>query len=155
MIQKSNDEQSHAQTMIAIPQILTALIVGICYYMLAVVMTVYDGPLSMIFQPIVGVILTGIAIFLLLILGLPIRLSKTVNLWWRKHWWISFVIGTAAFTMMCLSWHSKFRIKVMDPEVNQLVDSFHPALAIGGWMLTLFAVLHFYPPTHWLRNPTR
>jgi hypothetical protein len=36
--------------MIVIPQILAALLVGVCYYMLAMAMTVYDGLLSMIFS---------------------------------------------------------------------------------------------------------
>jgi hypothetical protein len=71
--------------MIAIPQIILALVVGVCYYMLAVAMTVYDGIPSMIFQPIMGAIFTGIAILLLLILGLPIRFIKRINMWWKAH----------------------------------------------------------------------
>jgi hypothetical protein len=141
--------------MIAIPQIMLALVIGVCYYMLAVAMTVYDGLLSMIFQPIMGAIFSGIAISLLLIVGLPIRLSKKINNWWRKHWWISFVIGTVAFIMMCVSWLPYLRVKVMDPELDMMVDSFHPVLAIGGWLMTLFAVLHFYPPIPWLKLPTK
>jgi hypothetical protein len=137
--------------MIAIPQIIAAMIIGVCYYMLAVAMTVYDGILSMILQPIMGAIFSGIAIILLLILGLPIRLVKKINIWWKAHWWLAFVIGSAAFGMMVLSWMPLFRVQVMDPEFGTMVDSFHPVLAIGGWLLTLFAVLHFYPPIPWLR----
>ena len=132
--------------MIAIPQVIAALVVGVCYYMLAVAMTAYDGLLSMIFQSIMGTLFSGIAISLHLIIGLPIRLSREINGWWTHHWWIPFVIGTAAFAMMCASWLPCFRVEVMDPEFGMMVDSFHPVLAIGGWLLTLFAVLHFYPP---------
>ena len=141
--------------MIAIPQIIAALLIGVCYYMLAVAMTVYDGLISMIFQPIMGAIFTGIAILLLLLIGLPIRLWKQLNVWWRSHWWIPFVIGTVAFIMICLSWSPGLRVQVMDPDLNIMVDSFHPLLAIGGWLLTLFAVLHFYPPMPWLRPETK
>jgi len=141
--------------MIAIPQIIAALLIGVCYYMLAVAMTVYDGLISMIFQPIMGAIFTGIAILLLLLIGLPIRLWKQLNVWWRSHWWIPFVIGTVAFIMICLSWSPGLRVQVMDPDLNIMVDSFHPPLAIGGWLLTLFAVLHFYPPMPWLRPETK
>lgn len=138
--------------MIAIPQIVAALIVGVCYYMLAVAMTVYDGILSMIFQPIMGAILTCTAIIGLLIIGLPVRLMKKTNNWWRAHWWISFVLGGIAFAMMCASWLPQIRVKVFDPETQMQVESFHPTLAIGGWLLTLFAVLHFYPPLPWLKQ---
>lgn len=141
--------------MIAIPQIVAALIIGVCYYMLAVAMTTYDGLLSLIFQPIIGAIVSGIAIVLLLIVGLPIRLSKKINRWWKNHWWIPFVIGTLAFIMMSLSWHPHFRVKVIDPESDLMVDSFHPVLAVGGWLLTIFAVLHFYPPIPWLKLSTK
>ena len=137
--------------MIAIPQIIGAMIVGICYYMLAVAMTVYDGLLSMIFQPIMGAVFSAIAILLLLIVGLPIRLVRKINVWWRAHWWLPLVIGTAAFIMMIFSWMPHFRVKVMDPELDRMVDSFHSVLAIAGWLLTLFAVLHFYPPIPWLK----
>jgi uncharacterized membrane protein YczE len=117
-------------------QITSALIVGVCYYMLAMAMTVYDGILSMMFQPIVGTILTLIAIAMMSLLGLPIRLMRPLNDWWRKHWWIVFVIGT----------------KILDPETDMEVASFHPVLAVGGWLLTIFAVLHFYPPLPWMRS---
>ena len=132
--------------MIVILQVLAALIVGVCYYMLAVAMTVYDGFLSIIFQPIMGAAFSLIAILILAVLGLPIRLMKGMNLWWKAHWWIAFIIGTLAFGMMWASWMPEFRVKVFDPEMNMEVDSFNPYLAIGGWVLTLFAVLHFYPP---------
>ena len=143
------------RNMIAIPQTVAAMIIGVCYYMLAVAMTIYDGILSMIFQPIMGAIFTCVAILVLLVVGLPIRLWKKLNIWWRAHWWLSFVIGTGAFVMMFLSWMPGLRVQVMDPELNMTVDSFHPILAIGGWMLNLFAVLHFYPPLPWLRFPPK
>ncbi len=133
-------------------QITSALIVGVCYYMLAMAMTVYDGILSMMFQPIVGTILTLIAIAMMSLLGLPIRLMRPLNDWWRKHWWIVFVIGTIAFLMMYASWMPQFRTKILDPETDMEVASFHPVLAVGGWLLTIFAVLHFYPPLPWMRS---
>ena len=127
-------------------QITAALIVGVCYYLLAMAMTVYDGILSMMFQPIVGAILTLIAIAVMSLVGLPVRLMRPLNNWWRKHWWIVFVIGAVAFLMMYASWMPQFRTTVLDPETDMEVASFDPTLAVGGWLLTIFAVLHFYPP---------
>ena len=141
--------------MFAIPQIIAALVIGVCYYMLAVAMTVYDGLFSLIFQPLIGAIYSGIAIFILLILGLPIRLSSRINGWWRRHWWIPIAIGTVAFIVMCSSWHPYFRVRVMDPELDMMVDSLNPVLSIFGWLLTLFAVLHFYPQFPQLKRPTK
>jgi hypothetical protein len=133
-------------------QITAALIVGVCYYMLAMAMTVYDGILSLMFQPIMGAIFTLIAIAVMSLVGLPIRLMRRLNAWWRKHWWIVFLIGTVAFLMMYASWMPQFRTMILDPETQTEVASFHPVLAVGGWLLTIFAVLHFYPPLPWLRS---
>ena len=139
----------------AVRQITAALIGGVCDYMRARAMTVYDGILSMMLQPIVGTILTLIAIAVMSLVGLPIRLMRPLNDWWRKHWWIVFVIGTVAFLMMYASWMPQFRTKVLDPETRMEVGSFHPVLAVGGWLLTIFAILHFYPPLSWLRSKPR
>jgi hypothetical protein len=127
-------------------QFFAALLVGVCYYMLAMAMTVYDGIFSLIFQPIIAVILTTIGIGFVWIVGLPIRLSPRLRSWWIKHWWVSFVIGAVAFGMMCTSWHPSFRIQVWNPDLESQEDSFHPLLGFGGWLLTIFAVFHFYPP---------
>lgn len=78
--------------------------------MLATTMTVYDGILSLIFQPIIAVVLTVIAIAIVGLVGLPIRFISGLGLWWMNHWWISFIIGTVAFAMMWASWLPNFRV---------------------------------------------
>ena len=139
----------------ALLQFIAALFVGVCWYMLAMVMTVYDGILSFIFQPIMAVIFTTVGIVLVWIAGLPIRFSKRLRSWWLARWWISPVLATVAFAMMVASWHPDLRIKVWNPDLEHWQDSFQPHLAIGGWLLTLFAVLHFFPPFQWLRSTPR
>jgi hypothetical protein len=127
-------------------QILSALVAGIFFYMVAVVMTVYDGILSMVFQPIMGGIFSVIAIILLLIIGLPIRLNQKLNHWWRTHWWLSGLLGAIGFISMILSWIPPFQITVYDDILKQNAQSFNPILSISGWLLLLFALLHFYFP---------
>lgn len=137
--------------MIVAFQILSALLVGVCYYVLAAMMTAYDGALTVIFLPFAAIIVTSAVIVLLLLAGLPIRLIRSLNSWWRRYWWVSFVLGSLAFCMMVASWLPPFRANVFDPDLQMEINSFHPTLALGGWLLTLFAVLHFYPPVAWLK----
>lgn len=132
-------------------QFVATLMVGVCYYMLAMAMTVYDGILSLIFQPIVAVVLTTISIGIVGTVGLPIRVFRGLRTWWIDHWWISFIIGTVAFAMMWVSWLPDLRVQVWNPDLESHQDSFHPILGLGGWLLTLFAVLHFFPPFRILR----
>jgi hypothetical protein len=130
-----------------IVQVLSALVSGTFFYMLAVVMTVYDGILSMIFQPIMGGIFSTIAIVFLLIIGLPIRLNQKANHWWKRHWWLSILLGAIGFISMILSWIPPFQITVYDDILKQNAPGFNPMLSIGGWLLLLFALLHFYFPS--------
>jgi hypothetical protein len=128
-------------------QVLCALVAGTFFYMLAVAMTVYDGILSMLFQPIMGGIFSMVAIIFLVIIGLPIRLNQKFNHWWRKRWWLSVLLGSIGFISMVLSWIPPFQITIYDDILKQNVPGFNPALSIGGWLLFLFALLHFYIPS--------
>jgi uncharacterized membrane protein YqgA involved in biofilm formation len=138
--------------MTLLAQIIAALLTGTFLYTIAVLMTLYDGPLSLILQPLIGVAFTAAAIAVLLVFGLPLRLSRRLNLFWRQSWWTSFITAIVAFGLMLASWMPQFRVQVYDPELEEKVQSFHPALAIVGWMLAIFVVLHFYP-THLKKNP--
>ena len=132
--------------MIAIPQFFAALFIGFFYYMLAAVVTVYEDPLSFIFQPIMGLFFTFFALMPLYIVGLPIRAVPSVNEWWRAHWWLPLLLGTVAFIMMIASALPLFEITVYDPYLEKEVQTLNPWLSIVGWLFTLFSVLHFYPP---------
>ena len=76
-------------TLMILFQVIPAGVVGVGYYVLAMAMTVYDGFISLLIQPVMGAFITLIAIVLLLIAGLPLRLIGWLNRWWRRHWWLS------------------------------------------------------------------
>jgi len=131
-------------------QVLVALIVGAFYYMVAVVLTVYDGIGSFIFQPVMGLICSFIIIIPCLIVGLPIRFYEKLHCLWKRYWWFPFVLGTIGFLLMYLANFSYYQVLVYDSLLEQEVVSLNPTLYVSGWVLTIFAVLHFYPP--WARK---
>jgi hypothetical protein len=112
--------------------------------MLAMVMTVYDGILSMIFQPIMGAVFAGVAVALCFVLGLPVRFIRPVHEFWRRAWWLPFFLGSLGFVLMVMSW--VLRQTVHDPATQLDVETFQPALAISGYLLSVFAALHFWFP---------
>ncbi len=138
--------------MVSAFQIIAALIVGVGCYMLAVITTSYDGVVSLLFAPLAGAVITLMAIAVLLLVGFPIRRIGSWRRWWLRHRWIPLVLGSVAFVMMAASWLPQFRVQIQDPELG-MVDSFHPLSGFGGWLLALFAVLHFQPPLPWSRVP--
>ena len=127
--------------------VLFAMMAGIFYYMIAVAMTVYDGMGSLIFQPIIGAFFSGFAVLICLAIGSPIRVSSQLNRFWKKHWWISVAIGAVGFFLMMLSTMPGYQVEVYDSFLEENVLPSSPVLAVGGWFLTIFSILHFFPPT--------
>lgn len=117
-----------------------AVFFGIVAYMVAMVMTVYDGLPSLIFQPIMGLILTGIACIVLLALGSPLLITKIWN-FWRRVWWLPVLLKLAGIVSMFLSWHPALRIQVWDPDRGMMVDTFNEILAPVGYAAMLFGIL--------------
>jgi hypothetical protein len=116
-----------------------AFILGLAIYMIAMVMTTYDGIASLILQPIMGSILTGLALIALLVVGSPLLIGAVWKRWRRAGW---LVLGVTMIGIACLiaSWHPSLRVKVLNPDTGAMVDSFHPALAVGGWFAAMFGV---------------
>ena len=134
------------QDLMIVAQLAVAFLVAWFYYMIAMAMTVYDGALSMIFQPIMGALFAGAAVLLCLVLGLPIRLVAKLRRSWQRLWWLPFFLGAVGFVLMVLSWQPLFRQTVHDYDTGTNVRTFRPALAPGGWLLSVFAALHFWFP---------
>jgi hypothetical protein len=121
---------------------LIAFFAGLAIYMLAMVMTVYDGLMSVILQPIVGAICSLIGMLVVGLLGLPLYWSSLKRWWWSRGAWLSVVILAASIVALGMSWHPSLRVMVRHPELATEIESFHPALAIGGWLGLLFGLAH-------------
>jgi hypothetical protein len=121
---------------------ILAWIVGLFFYMIAMMMTTYDGFISMICQPIMGSVMTSIALFLAIIIGSPLFFNRLWK-WWERNWWISFVLIFISFVLLCLSWYP-FKITVIDPVNKTPVETFNVPMSLCGWMGMLFGI--FYCP---------
>ena len=129
-----------------IAQLAVAFAVAWLYYMLAMLMTTYDGILSMIFQPVMGAIFAAIAVALCFVLGLPIRFIRSAREFWRRLWWLPLFLGAVGFVLMVTSWLPPFRQTVHDYATDMQIQTFQPAMALMGWLLSVFAALHFWFP---------
>ncbi|MBX3747054.1 MAG: hypothetical protein KF833_17235 [Verrucomicrobiae bacterium] len=127
--------------MIAV-RLLIAFFAGLAVYMLAMVMTVYDGLMSMIFQPIVGAICSLLGLVAVGLVGLPLYWGPLKRWWWTRGSWLSVAILAASVVVLGMSWHPSLRVMVRHPELATDIESFHPALAIGGWLGLLFSLAH-------------
>src|SRR5207253_499212 len=118
-----------------------AFVVGLVINMIAMAMTVYDGALSLIFQPIVGTIFTVVALAVLSIRGAPL-LYKPVWQRWQHFWWISVLLFGLGLMSLAASWHPSLRVQMWDAQTSGVVDSFQPALGVGGWLAVMFSIVY-------------
>lgn len=117
-----------------------AFVTGLSLYMIAMVLSVYDGVLSLIFQPIIGSILTVIALVALVTIGSPLLFRRNWD-WWAREWWISIVVGGVGAAGFVMAWIPKFEVQVFDSDLQQMVSQPNPSLGVGGWLAMVFAVL--------------
>lgn len=127
-------------------QVTTALLVAWLYYMIAMMMTTYDGFPSLLLQPFMGAIFACVAVLICLLIGLPIRFVVSVRRLWQRLWWLPLFLGSLGFVLMVLSWLPPFRQTTYDQIRQMEVQTFQPILAVSGWLVSIFAALHFWFP---------
>lgn len=113
----------------------------------------FDGFLGLtFFQPIIAVIISILTITICLILGLPIRLVRSINHWWTKYFFVSIVLAIIGFTSLSLSILPQFSeiITLTSSEIPMEKEIPKGTLFLFGWFLTAFAILHTYPP-NWIK----
>ena len=133
-------------------QIAFTFIATFCIYM---VFALFDNDFGfdgffglIIFQPIMGILLSGFTIFVCFIIGLPIRLNKKLNYWWTTNFFIPIigtVLGLIFLFMALLPTFSETVTYELDgePALKKIPNSI---FSIVGWLLTAFSLLHIYPP---------
>lgn len=107
-----------------------------------------------IFQPIIAAVFSGLTIFFCAVLGLPIRLIKSVKKWWTQHFYIAIGLTLLGLTFLILSLTPHFiqQTTIVRDELEIAKSIPHVGLAITGWLLTAFSILHTYPPDRLLRK---
>ena len=114
--------------------------VGCFFCAIAAMMTTYDGFPSLVLLPIVVAVMTGIAVVVVLLVGLPLMFAK-VWTWWSRNYLVSIALVAGGIVLMILSW-SPFRIETYDYTTARAVETFHPVMSLSGWFALIFGLLY-------------
>ena len=101
-----------------------------------------------LFQPIAAMVAAVLTVVFCFIVGLPIQLNKKINVWWRKHFYVSLILFFIGISFCAFSLTPQFieevtyRMDGMDFE-DTVPNSF---LSIAGWFFPSFGTLHLFPP---------
>jgi hypothetical protein len=110
--------------------------------MVAMVLTVYDGLLSLIFQPFMGALFSGVFVGLALLVGLILRAPKIRDIWRSAGWWV-LVITAASLAVMVF--HAPFGLQdeLVNPETKQKIVTMSPLAGVICYFLAIFPIVNF------------
>jgi hypothetical protein len=111
-------------------------------YMIAVILTVYDGGGSLLFQPICGAICASIAVIASFLLT-PILWVRPIGRIWNSTWIFAAVLIVASALLLCFGSHLGLGLEYIDPETGENLIGLHPAVGIGSYCAMVFAVANW------------
>ena len=133
-------------------QTVLAFIAAFCIYMFFAVLDSefgFDGLVVLfIFQPVIAIVLSVLTIIVCMLAGLPIRLNKKLNHWWTTNFYISIIGVVCGLTLLFLAMLPGFEetATVISDERETLKQIPNQTLLLIGLLLTVFSLLHVYPP---------
>lgn len=110
--------------------------------MVAMVVTVYDGITSIIFQPFIGAVITTLAVVVSLIVGLLFRVPS-VGRAWRASWFLAPAIAAGCIILMCFGARWGLTQTFTDPETGQQTVGLRSSVAIASFLVMVFAVANW------------
>jgi hypothetical protein len=80
--------------------------------------------------------------------GLPIRLSSSINSWWSENFWLPTLGALLGLVLIIVSVVPPMRDTINATIDSQVIKKEIPntKAAVIGWILISFSLLHVFPP---------
>jgi hypothetical protein len=122
--------------------ILLAFVVGWVVYMIAMMMTVYDGILSMILQPFMAVLCSGLFVASALLVGLILKIPL-ISRWWRSSRLGALTLVLGSSFVLCFGSALGITQVYTDHENGRQFMGLHSAAALSGYFALIFALANW------------
>jgi len=122
--------------------IAAALCLGWVIYMIGMLLTVYDGVLSLIFQPFMAALASGLTVGLALLAGVLLRIPILSRWWSSTALWAGLLGGISLF-VLAFGYSLGLTYVGTNPETGNKVLTLHPTAAVAGYFFLLFAVANW------------
>jgi len=116
-------------------------VLGWLIYMVAMVLTVYDGVLSLIFQPFVAALFSGLFVAAALVVGLALRAPKIREAWSSLGWW-ALLITVAAVAVMVFHAQLGLQTEFVNSETKEKMKAMSPAAGVICYFLAIFPIVN-------------
>jgi hypothetical protein len=117
-----------------------AWILGWLVYMVAMVLTAYDGLPSLILQPIVAAVSSTVFVGIALLAGLVLRIQPIRRAWTAQ---CAAMLALLSLAVMCLGSKLGLTDVYTFPENGDRFTGLHPAAALSAYFLLLFSVANW------------
>jgi hypothetical protein len=121
--------------------IVAAWIIGWIVYMIAMMMTVYEGLLSFIFQPIIGAVASSIFVGAALLVGLVFRIPVIAKAWTSSRWWAA-LLAVGSILVLCLG-SAVGLTAVYTTETGSSFTGLHPIAGLAASFLLIFSIANW------------
>ncbi|GDY19330.1 hypothetical protein LBMAG56_06750 [Verrucomicrobiota bacterium] len=123
-------------------RVIAAWSLGWLVYMIAMVMTVYDGITSLIFQPIIAVVFSTVAVGVSLLAGCIFRIPP-MSRFWRSSWfWAAALAGGSILTMIYgADWG--LTQTFTNPETGHQSVGLRLDMALVSYLVLIFAITNW------------
>lgn len=122
--------------------VVVAFAVGWGVYMVGMVLTVYDGLLSLIFQPFMAALWSTLFVGLSLVAGLVLRIPPLKRWWTGSRVWAC-SLAAASLCVLVFGYSLGLTYMGVHPELGHEVKILHPLAALGGYAGLIFALANW------------
>ncbi len=116
-------------------------VVGWVIYMVAMVLTVYDGGLSLIRQPIMAGVFSVVFVVGALLVGLTLRAPKIREVWSHAGWW-PLLLSFGSIGVMIFHAQLGLQTELVDPETKEMVKTMLPVAALICYFMSVFPIVN-------------
>ncbi|MEI6862572.1 MAG: hypothetical protein WCL04_10020 [Verrucomicrobiota bacterium] len=116
-------------------------VLGWLIYMVAMVLTTYDGVLSLIFQPFMAALFSCAFVVAALLVGLPLRAPRIREVWCGVGWWV-LLITVAAIGVMIFHVQLGLQTELVNPETKEKMKTMSPAAGAICYFLAIFPIVN-------------
>jgi hypothetical protein len=124
------------------PRVRIAFAVGWLVYMVAMVVTVYDGIGSVIFQPFMAAISSALMVGVAFLCGFILD-EPSIGRVWKKSRIPSAALVAGSILMMCFGSSLGLRQTITDAETGDKHTGLHFIVGLGCYFFLLFSITHW------------
>ena len=124
-------------------RIILAWITGVSIYMLAMVLTVYDGILSLLFQPLVAAVFSLAFLIVVMFTSLLLKIPLFQRIWRKRIAVASSVLVAGIFLLVCSIVCIEVMVRSVDQQIVERFGRLGTATVTAGTLLVMFAIVNW------------